>query len=165
MPRKTTTDIPVKTQWEDAPESITCLAQEIIDDHHPHLIGKPIRYAIKTASAKDGAKPSIGAVHKIAGLGSYLAGENRTFFVVEIHGDAFANLSDRQQRRALDEQLCKLGVSDKGKMFIKHYDVQGFIHIAARYGLEDGSDELQFVKAAVKGTGGQMQLPLEGEAA
>lgn len=128
--------------------SVERIANQLIPEHHPHLVGEPIRYVFRDEHAKKGGKAVMGSARKISGLNAYLALGDETdvegedvdpFFVIEIAEDIWARLSLAQRKALVDHELshCIIEPDAKGAptLGLVAHDLEEFRTVVERHGL------------------------------
>lgn len=137
--------------WANAPELLK-LAQPIIEAHHPHLIGWPIRFVWRSEMRK--LKGALAAATAEIVSGRFAAfvmtdeelalleamdeeAEPKMFWV-EVARDAWEAYDAHQRLALLDHELCHCGVEENEegppKMKIIPHDIEEFDAIAIRHG-------------------------------
>lgn len=147
------------------------LADDLILDHHKHLMGVPIRYVFVDPVPTSKGKQVWGRARKVSGLNAFLAagvGEDEivhedsdwSFFVIEIARDIWDHLEPAGRRALVDHELCHcdIGEDSEGnrKLVTRAHDVEEFQEVVRRHGLWR-SDVERFASA--------VQLTLTGDAA
>lgn len=136
------------TEWRHAPE-VHAIAEEVIDDHHPHLANAPIRYVFRDTASVSRGRVVLGRARKVSGLNAYLVGlvgrervdPPADFFVLEIAADEWQRLDIKQRVALVDHELCHLWVEEPAdplehrKLRIVGHDVEEFTEVIQRHGL------------------------------
>lgn len=105
------------------------IAEELIPEHHMHLIGIEVRFVFRSKAAKSGGRRVWGKCHKKGGLVAFLAQGPEPdedvlagdFFVVELAEDVWARLNDKERRALVDHELCHTAIEydDEGQLVLK----------------------------------------------
>lgn len=145
-------------QFTPAP-SIKKIAEEVIGEHHSHLLDARIEYVFTDKVNKKGGKEVWGSMKKISGINAYFAGKQNEqengatepFFVMIVAQEIWDHLTPFQRTAFADHLLCqaKVEVTEKGdvKLLIVGYDVEESSSIVERYGLWR-DDVRKFVEVA-----------------
>jgi len=130
------------------------IAQEIIRDHHPHLIANAVHilYLFTDEAEKVKGKRVLGTARKVSGLNAYLARRDDecdgppNFFLICVWQQWWESPSttDAQRRALVDHECCHLWSeaeeTDSGeptgkvKLSVLPHDITEFNAIAARHG-------------------------------
>ena len=126
-------------RWK-ASDEVQAEIRSLISTHHSHLIdiSDEIIVIFKEKASKKGGKPIFGRTTKAPALITLLS-EKEYKFVIEIGGDVWSALSDKEQTALLDHQLCFIGAEEKeqtGDMtyFLKEPDIYYFSEEVERNG-------------------------------
>lgn len=92
------------TEYRPAP-SVQRIAEDLIREHHDHLVDVRIEYAFRDKAAKKAGKTVFGTARKVGGLNAFLAtdtdetgsDEVDDFFVIEIAEDTWRILDQFQR--------------------------------------------------------------------
>jgi hypothetical protein len=126
-------------------DSLKEVADQILPQHHSHLVGAGIRYIGRSRAAKRAGIPVPGNVYKMSGKFRHLVGVD---FVVEVALDLWNNMTLDQRTALTDHLLSRIvGVEDEVsgamKWSIRQPSVQEFPEVAERHGeWNDGLVEL-----------------------
>lgn len=160
---------PIK--FDEAPE-VETIANELIPQHHKHLIDFQVklRYVFVSKTPKTKGKEIWGTCRKISGLNAYLEGgskDDEPFFVITISEPVWEVLPHDKRVALVDHELCHAWAEVKQakdeadadadaeieqdnpvKLSVKPHDLEEFSCIVRRHGLwrEDIED---FVNAAL----------------
>lgn len=130
-------------------QQVEQIAKGLIDEHHTHLKGVPIRYIFRETARKRNGDPVPGSTKKIAGLNAFLTRsgdsspadptEPRSYFVVEIAQDLWLDdLTDAQREALVDHHLARCGVDwtedGEPRLFVEDPDVMEFRGVLSRQG-------------------------------
>lgn len=137
------------------------IADELIEEHHPHLESAPIRYLFRDDTPNKNGREVWGTAQKIGGHNAFLVtGLNEPFFLITISHPIWTELSESKRRALVDHELmhCKTETNDDGEKQLKiiGHDFEGFNDEIDRYGL--WRDNAKQMAAAM-----QPHLPFEGE--
>jgi hypothetical protein len=116
------------------------IAEELIEQHHPHLEYKTIEYLFRDDIPTQNGREVWGTAKKIGGQAAFLAkGKNQPFFVITISEPAWVGLSTEQRRALVDHELmhCVAEPDSDGVEQLKTvgHDFEGFVAEIERYGL------------------------------
>lgn len=139
-------------QWKDAPELME-LATPIIEKHHEHLVGCPIRFVWRSPARKMGKKHvALGTAEVISGrfawfvmneeekeLAANFGLESPRMFWIEISADDWQDLTEPQRLALIDHELCHCGVEwteddPEPELHLIRHDVEEFEAILRRHG-------------------------------
>lgn len=133
--------------------------QDIISDHHPHLLGLRVEFLFIDKKPKSQGRELWGRAKKISGLPAFLAGEPgdlyefvEDFFVIEIAEEAWVVLSDAGKRALVDHSLshCEIEIDEEtgaSKLVIVGPNVTEFDAVLRRHGAWN-NDLANFVETA-----------------
>lgn len=171
--------MPVK--YSPAPQ-VQAVAQDIIREHHTHLITNDIHvmYLFTDQAEKVKSKRVLGTARKVSGLNAYLArvGDDYDgepdFFLICIWGAWWRarDTTDAQRRALVDHELCHLwseqacdakgNLLDKIDLSMLPHDLEEFNCIVDRHG--DWDQDITNFIAAYNGEGeGLFQDEQKGE--
>ena len=126
-------------RWK-ASDEVQDKIRSLISTHHTHLIdiSDGVIVIFKEKASKKGGKPIFGRTTKAPALITLLS-EREYKFVIEIGGDIWSALSDKEQTALLDHQLCFIGaeeIEQTGDMayFLKEPDIYYFSEEVERNG-------------------------------
>lgn len=133
------------TEWREAPDLLE-MAQPIIDAHHEHLQGYPLRILWRSKMRKVGGAYAAATAEIVQGRNASLLmseGEKAMegqesgfkFFLIEVAEDAWESFSDKQRLALLDHELMHCGVDDEGEMTTIPHDRELFYAEIERHGL------------------------------
>jgi len=90
-----------------AADEVTKALEELIVNHHPDLImiSDQIAVVFRETAAKSGGEVVLGSTKTVAAMTNLLAGKDWKF-IIELAGDEWVNLTDRQKEALLDHHLC-----------------------------------------------------------
>lgn len=122
--------------------AVRSIADDLIKNHHPHLVNVPIEYVFRSKHKKKGGAEVWGTASKVGGRNAWLKTpiEERSmtadeFFVLEIAKDIWLKLDELRQIALVDHELSHMNVNDEtGKLEILPHDLEDFAHIVRRHG-------------------------------
>lgn len=133
-------------KFSPAPD-VQKIAQELIPEHHPHLVEVRIEYVFIDKIPNKGNKQVWGTMRKIGALPAYLAapaedqadGYTSDFFCMTITLPVWEQLSQEDKVALVDHELCHAGVEEDEdgvkKLKIIPHDLEEFNAIVERHGL------------------------------
>jgi hypothetical protein len=133
-------------KFSPAPD-VQKIAQELIPEHHPHLIDVRIEYVFIGKIPNKGNKQVWGTMRKIGALPAYLAapseeqadGATSDFFCMTITQPIWEQLSHEDKVALVDHELCHAGVEEDEdgvkKLKTIPHDLEEFNSIVERHGL------------------------------
>lgn len=145
-------------------EEVERVAQELIEEHHPHLLGVRIEYVFLSKTPKSKGKDVWGRAKKISGLPAFLADDPKRlpesyedqppdFFVIEISEEVWRRLKPKGKRALVDHELshCEIVEDEEGRvsLAIVGHDVTEFEAVLRRHGLWNESVK-EFVEAGAE---------------
>jgi hypothetical protein len=136
------------TTYTTAPE-VERIADRLIEEHHKHLVGIPIRYVFRDKAASSRGKLVLGKARKSTGLNATLVHLVRhdeppdrvDFFVIEIALDTWRALTDAQKTALVDHELSHCltevpdGLDDDVTLVLAGHDMEEFAAVVRRHGL------------------------------
>lgn len=136
------------TGYVAAPE-VERIAETLIEEHHKHLIGIPIRYVFRDKAASSRGKLVLGKARKSTGLNATLVHlvrhdeppERVDFFVIEIAQNTWRAMTDDQKTALVDHELSHClteipdGPDDDVKLVLAGHDLEEFAAVVRRHGL------------------------------
>lgn len=118
------------TYYEEAPDEVIELAQEIIDKHHPWLKTAHIGFIMRDKAQKSSGRVVLGTAQKVsAKLHVHLNFD----FIIELAKDEWEGLTSLQRRALIDHELCHCGW-DGFNARMRGHDIEEFHCIFERYG-------------------------------
>lgn len=141
-------------------------AQEVIRDHHTHLLehGVRIEYVFRNDVPVLKGRAVLGQARKISSLGAFLARDEcdaSPFFCIVVSEPAWDELNEAQRRALVDHELCHCDsyTDDKGKIRLatQGHDLEEFRAVVERHGLWD-TDVQRFFATAATRSGLQLTL-------
>jgi predicted metallopeptidase len=154
-------------------EEAETTAEEIIEKHHPHLIGLKIAYLFKQRpdhgeeetkprkSPRHGKKVALAKARLVSKIYGELLRQDYKF-IIEFDRELWDELTLAQQAALVDHELSHCG-NDADGCYLKHHDLEEFRGVVERHGLWK-SDIEDFAEAITKQKR-QPRLPLNSEAA
>ena len=145
------------TEWEQAPEEVVELMQELIRKFHPTLVNARIGVLFRETGLMKNGRLTIGSASKVTGKMQALLDEPLDF-LIWVAADWWLDEATPKQRRALlDHELCHCALGDNG-WTIRGHDIEEFAVIVERYGLDWRGDDIseRFARAVQ-----QKQLPFQ----
>jgi hypothetical protein len=124
MPRK------APVTFRSAPE-VEAIAEELIEEHHPHLMGAKIIYVFRSKAEQGKGKVTLGTASKLSGLLGFLL---QADFLIVMAEDEWLILSAKQKRALTDHELMHCGEDENG-YYLRPHDVEEFEQIVSRHGL------------------------------
>lgn len=122
-------------EWEQAPEEVVALMQELVDKHHPPLKNARIGVLFRETGVMRNGKRNLGQASKVTAKVQALLDEPLDF-LIWVAADWWLDEATPQQRRALlDHELMHCAWSENGWM-IRGHDIEEFALIVERYGLD-----------------------------
>lgn len=119
-----------KTRYRQAPE-VQEIAEGLIEEFHPHLLGQRFEYLFRSAAAKSKGRVVLGSARVVSGLNAFLARSNQllvladsgkvvsaggmdleravepaSFFVIEIAADMWGTDDELGNRLGLSDAQC-----------------------------------------------------------
>jgi hypothetical protein len=134
------------TKFCPAPE-VQKIAQELIPEHHPHLVDVRIDYVFIDKIPNKGNKQVWGTMRKIGSLAAYLAAPSEEqedggagdFFCMTITKPVWDQLEHDDRVALVDHELCHAGVEEDEdgikKLKTIPHDLEEFNCIVERHGL------------------------------
>lgn len=124
-------------EYSAAPAHVEDMAAKLIEAHHTHLSGAPIVYLFASEARRSKGKVVMAKARLVTGLNAYLSehGDGSPFFVLEIAGPEWKELTEEQQEALVDHELCHFGVTDEGKYHLIAHDLEEFVAVVGRHGL------------------------------
>lgn len=136
--------------WSPAPE-VDAIGRQIIEQHHQHLVGYPVRFVFRTPRRVLRGSECLGTAEIISGRFAHfvmnedemaMEGQDKgpRMFWIEISlEDWEESLSAAQQRALVDHELmhCDLEETEDGdlRMTTRPHDIEEFNEIVKRHGL------------------------------
>lgn len=154
--------------WREAPD-LAELAAPIIEAHHPHLDGFPVRFVWRSEARKVGKRKTndpvgaAGTCEIVSGRFAFFvmtdeekqlaedAGAPGKMFWIEIAEPIWEMFTEAQRIALLDHEICHCGVAypeekDGAEMFLIEHDSEEFKDIVRRHGLwEPGLEDMAAV--------------------
>jgi hypothetical protein len=136
-------------EYRDAPE-LRAMAEPIIQSHHPHLIGYPIRFAWRSEPRKVMNKIAFATAEIVKGRFAQfvmtddekaMEGQDNgaAMFWIEVAEPCWEEATENQRLAVLDHELlhCVIEDTDDGdhKMAIHTHDIEEFEAIISRHGI------------------------------
>lgn len=136
-------------EWRPAPD-IAEIAAPIIEAHHPHLVGYPIRFVYREPARVLRGSPCWATAEIISGRFAHFvmtddekAMEGQEYgpkmFWIEVCESAWDTLTDAQRQALIDHELahCVLEETEDGdvRMSTVTHDIEEFNAIVERHGL------------------------------
>jgi hypothetical protein len=117
------------------------LGNQLIDQHHGHLIQAKILWLFTTQERKKCDRVRAASAAKLPPLQRFLASgtaasvQDGHDFLILIDVKQWGQLAQHQRLALVDHELSHCSVSDSGKWTIVGHDVEELTHIIARHGL------------------------------
>lgn len=131
-------------EYSDATAART-IAETLIPQHHPHLVGARIEYVFRDKHQKRNGKIVAGTARKVSGLNAFLAAKPPSFggldfFVIVFALDVWMAISDAQRVALVDHELCHCwretnDETGEWDLSIRGHDIEEFAEIVYRHGL------------------------------
>lgn len=139
-----------------ASREITKIAEELIREHHRHLVNTRIEFLFSDKSTTSGGQDVYAKTKKVSGLNAFLAGgaypeeeypttwtvededdgRAEPFFVMVVAEPLWRDLDPPQQRALIDHELCHLEVdAETEKLSIRGHFISEFPEVIKRHGL------------------------------
>ncbi len=169
------------SSYREAGAEVEQIANDILEQHYPELVGAGVRFGFlfahaarneetgepKGSAMKHGGYPAAGLC-KVTSLEARVAGHPD--IIIKLDGDAWPDLSEQRKRALLHHEIhhCELQTTEDGvvqldlamrpKLRLQLHDIQigGFARIAELYGEE--AYEVEQVQRLCDKTG-QLLLP------
>jgi hypothetical protein len=157
-------------KYRAAPE-VKAIGQEIVREHHEHLLNTRIEYVFGDSVGNSGGKEVWGRARKKSGLDAMFAERHIPrnydqydmvlgFFIIEIAEPIWLQLSMQHRRALVDHELCHCEVDfETGKLKIRPHYVEDFPQILRRHGLWKA--DLQVFGAAAAEAHQQLSFTIE----
>jgi hypothetical protein len=116
--------------WEEAPEEVIEMAQEVIDKYHPWLEHARVGFIMRSESPKKGTHYVLGEARKVSDREKVHIPYD---FVIWLAADKWAGLMGSQRVALIDHELCHCQW-DMGKLSIRPHDIEEFTCIIQRHG-------------------------------
>ena len=157
------------SDYTPAPQ-VRRIADDLLLDHHTHLLGVEIRYVFVTPTPKSKGELVWGRARKVSGLSAFLAHDipvdeivddeaDWSFFVIEIARDVWDAIDQKARIALVDHELCHCDVAedDDGnrRLVTRPHDIEEFRDVVRRHGLW---------RPDVAAFAGAVQLQLAGDA-
>lgn len=158
------------SDYTPAPQ-VRRLADDLILDHHRHLMGVDIRFVFVDPIPVSKGKQVWGRARKVGGLNAFLGhripedeivdgDRDWSFFVIEIARDVWDHLEPAGRMALLDHELCHCDIGEDAegnrKLVTRAHDIEEFQEVVRRHGLW---------RPDVESFAGAVQLTLAGDAA
>lgn len=155
------------TRYFEASE-VKAIAEELIEQYHPHLQDEPLDYWFRSpaATGKGGRIRPARIVPRGAFDAQVRGGEwakKGRYYVLEVARTVWSRMTTEAQKALVDHYLCRL-VAGKNALMIIEPDVVEFAAVAKRHGAWD--DSLRGIVQALEAhdVSPQTAMDLEGEA-
>lgn len=147
------------------------IAESIIPQYHPHLVGVKICYLLKITpppkkkkkadneASKPKKKITMAYTKKVSAQTNVIGDKDYTFLIVFDY-NVWQNISDAGRLALVDHELCHCGMSEEGEYLIPH-DVEEFKAVIDRHGFWK-SDVKNFAQSVLEAVPGE--VPNEQEA-
>lgn len=126
--------------WLAEEETVT-MAEGIIKDHRPELIGVNIIYFFREKAGKKAGKVTLATAKKVAPKENVIhsfEGKPDVVFAIEIANDAWHALAEIQKKAVLHHELCHCGfeTDDNGntEAVILPHDIEEFSTVVKEHG-------------------------------
>lgn len=123
----------MSVEWHEAGDDVVMLAEQIINDFHPHLLDAKIGFLYRSEATVSNGRVTYGMCKKLSkDMQVYLPYD----FIIWLAHYQWMGLSDEQRRALVDHQLCHAGMTGeaKDKPAILPHDVEEFNCILERHG-------------------------------
>ena len=120
------------TEWYQVGDTVTRLCNDLIHNHHRHLLDAKIGLVFRSEGGTSNGKHVLGKAQKANQMFNALAGEEYDFIIWLSRIDWEA-LSPQARRALLDHELCHCVESD-GNWSIVGHDIEEFNCIIERHG-------------------------------
>lgn len=138
------------THWL-APEAELMAWHELIPLYHPQI--QDVSFVFTPRLSHQG-EVALGKARIISGIQAFLLGSHQRL-VVELHAEAWDQLSRHQQLALLDHELSHFVWHEEREEFrIRPHDIEEFFHIANRYG--DYRADLEMMRVAMQVPAGEL---------
>lgn len=155
------------------------IAEELIREHHRHLVNTRIEFLFSDKSTTSGGQDVYAKTSKVSGLNAFLASENEyptawtaedendgraePFFVMVVAEPLWRDLEPNQQKALIDHELCHLERdAETEKLSIRGHFIEEFPEVIRRHGL--WRREVEVFSNATERAGGQLTIDDAGEA-
>lgn len=122
------------TKFWRAGDEVVDLATDIIENHHPHLIGVDILYLFREKASKRKGKLTAGKASKMSAKERAIAQHEYPFKIVFAF-DLWTLQNEAWRRALIDHELCHLGGNAEDGWEIVPHDLEEFAQIVERHGL------------------------------
>lgn len=120
-------------EWYEASDDVVMLAEQIINEHHPHLLDAKIGFLFRSEAPVSNGRITYGMCKKLGkDMQVYLDYD----FIIWLAYDKWMGLSDKQRRALVDHELCHAGMTGEAqdKPAILPHDIEEFNCILKRHG-------------------------------
>lgn len=163
-----------------ASREITKIAEELIREHHRHLVNTRIEFLFSDKSTTSGGQDLYAKTKKVSGLNAFLASEDEypttwladeqeddgraePFFVMVVAEPLWRDLDPSQQKALMDHELCHMGRDEETeKLSIRGHFIEEFPEVIKRHGL--WRREVEVISKATEEAGGQLTIDDADEA-
>lgn len=144
--------------YKDAPE-VRAIAEELIAEYHPHLVGKRIAYAFSDKAGRKNGKTVLGTASIESGKSVFFAAgapseyQGGKFFLMTISEPNWRVLKREQRLALVDHELAHMGKDpETGEVCLWPHDIEEFTAVVERHGLwmRDVQDFVEAVTASLE---------------
>lgn len=119
--------------WEEASSELINMAEEVIEDHHPHLRDARIGFVFRSEVSVSNGRETWGKASKVTDKLKPFVDDIQ--FVIWIAKDKWEAISTDQRRALLDHELCHCRFNiNTGNPAMRHHDFEEFHEIIQRHG-------------------------------
>lgn len=141
----------MSVEWRED-KDLSAICRKLVDDHHGHLIGYPLRIVFRSKSRRLRGSLTYGTAEIVSGRFAFFVmtedekgmdGQDKgsKMFWIEIAEDLWEELSPNQRLALVDHELmhCVIEEDEEGTpyMDIRPHDIEEFADIVRRHGLWD----------------------------
>ena len=119
--------------WEEASQSVITIAEQLIEEYHPHLEKARIGFVFRKKAQKSGGVRVLGQTQKINPKLQVCL--ELDFLIWISKEDWEEKFTDAQQHALVDHELSHCGFDVDNGWVMRPHDVQEFWHIIKRHGL------------------------------
>jgi hypothetical protein len=135
--------------YEEADDKLLSMAQELIKQHHPHLLHAKIGFMYRDQAPESRGRKTLGAARKV---GSEWDPFVDLDFVIWIAKKEFERMRVDKQRALVDHELCHCG-GTWGNWQMNPHDLNEFLAVIYRHGFWHG--DLENLDRAIKARAAQ----------